>query len=198
MPIVLKPKYSVSADAKTLTVKELTGQYSPINTGGYSPSGTPNPKANEATVAQIRIARRNSDGTFGTETTVNVYSTLPSDIGGSIDILSTLAGQGGNFADAIYRFTYMVQGVWVSNASIPFLTQDVRYVPLIPSICACWQKKAAAFSEKDCNCNDDEAFRMVSIYMRLLEGAYECQDLNALQKFIDKLIKLCADCGCAN
>lgn len=197
--IALNPKYSVSSDALTLTVTDKTSQYSPINLGGFDPAGTANPKASETTVCEVRIALRNSDGTFGTETTIDAYPTLPSDIAGTFDILSTDAGQGGSYADGVYRITYVVQGVWVSNGSIPFLATKALYIPIVTSICACWQKKAAAFAAQDCNCSDDETFDTISLYMFLLNGAIECQDVNSMQAFIDKLTKLCdSSCGCSD
>lgn len=196
MSIAPKTNYSVSSDAKTLTVKELTGQYSVLNLGGWDSAGTANPKSSEATVAEVRIAKRNSDGTFGVETTVNVYNTLPSDIAGSIDILSSDAGQGGSFSDGVYRFTYVVQGIWVTSGNTPFLTTKTVYVPIIPAICTCWQKKSAEFVESGCGCEKSDIFNTISIYMNLLEKAFECQNLNDIAKFIDKLTELCNNYSC--
>lgn len=198
MSIAIKTSYSVSSDAITLTAKELTGQYSLTNLLAWDPTGVANPKASEATVAEIRIAKRTSSGTYGTETTVDVYPDLPSDIAGTIEILATDAGQGGTFSDGVYRFTYMVQGIWVTNGSLPFLTTKTVYVPLIPSICACWKKASAAYADSNCSCTDKaKKLNDISRWMRFLEGAYDCQNLNAMQLFIDKLTTLCAEtCNC--
>lgn len=197
MSIALLPRYAVSTDGITLTVTDRTGQYSTLIPGGWDPTGAANPKVIEATVAEIRIAKRNPDGTFGAETTVNVYDDLPSDDGGDIDITSTDAGQGGNFVDCVYRMTYMVQGIWTSNADTPFLVTDVRYIPIIPSICTCWQKASADFAKCQCNCDGlNDRLSKISLYMRLLDASYQCGNLNAMQQNIDILTKLCADCGC--
>lgn len=198
MPIALKSTYSVSSDAKTLTVADKSGQYSVLSLGGWDPTGIANPKASEATVAEVRIAKRNADGTFGVETTVNSYPSLPSDISGTFDITATLAGQGGTFSDGVYRFQYLVSGIWVTNGSIPFLVTKTVYVPLIPSICACWQKASAAYADANCACTDKaEKLNSISRWVRFLEGARDCQSLNSMQLFINKLTTLCADdCAC--
>lgn len=203
MSIALLPSYSASPDGTTLTVKDNTGQYAiATNVGGWDPLGVANPIISDATVAEVRIAQMYFDGTFGVETTVNVYGSpgigLPSDLGLSYSITSVFAGQGGNFVDSIYRITYMVQGIWTSNGSLPFLANDVRYVPIIPTICACWQKTSAEFAKCTCNCDDfDSKLNRISTYMRLLDKAYEYADINSMQQFIAILTKLCS-CGCPN
>ena len=199
--IILLPNYSVSSDGTELTVTDQTLSYDSINVGGWDPTNVINPKVADALVAQVRIAIRNSDGTFGTETTVNVYPDLPSDTGGNKIITSVIAGQEGSFTDAVYRFTYMVQGTAPSyppNGTYPFLAQDVRYVPIVPNLCACLQKAAAEFVKCNCNCQDiTEKFRKISLYMRLLEKAYCCKNINAMAQFIDVLKRLCNCCGCS-
>ncbi len=197
MSLILLPKYSISSDGVTLTVKDNTGQYSTTNVGGFDATGANNPKVSEVTVAQIKIAVREEGGEVGPETTVNAFPTLPSDIAGTFDISSTLGGQGGNYADAVYRLTYVVQGIWVSNGSVPFLNTSVLFVPIVPNICACWAKASADAAKCNCNCNDlDERFRRISLYVRELEAATEDGNVNAMQKFIDILTRICDEESC--
>lgn len=200
MSIVLKPLYQVLIPGTKLTTTDKTGQWSvTANPGGFDPTGANNPKVTEATVGEIRIAKRTSAGLLETETTVNVYPTLPSDVDGTVDITSVAAGQGSAFADSVYRLSYVVQGIWVSNSDIPFLETSVKYIPIIPNACACWQRLSARAAKQVCNCGAvDEKLSKVSLYMRLLGEASVCPNVDAMQTNIDILTKLCAqnDCGC--
>lgn len=198
MSIVLLPSYSVPTNGTLLKVRDRTGQFSALNPGGWDPTGAANPMVSEATAAEIRIKKRTSSGDFGPETTVDVYDSLPLDDGGYIEITAEDLGQGGSISDGVYLITDMVQGVWVTNSSTPFLTTKQVYVPLIPTICACWQRQSALAAGCVCNCGDIEAkLRKISLYMRLLESSYKIGDPNSMQKFIDILTKLCATC-CSN
>ncbi len=197
MSIVLQDRYSVSTNGTTLTVTDRTGQISSLNEGGWDPAGTDNPIVTDATVAEIRIAKRNTDGTYGTETTVNVYDTLPSDEGGDIEISAEDAGQGDAFTDGVYRITYVVQGIWTSNSALPFLATKTVFVPITPNICTCWQRAAADAAGCLCNCGDvNKKLSNITFYMRLLDYAYERGDVVSMVKFIDILTKICAACGC--
>ena len=199
MSLALKPSYWVPTDGTLLKVTDRTGQLSTLNLGGWDPTGADNPIVTEATAAEIRIKKRTSSGEFGPETTVDVYDDLPSDIGGYLEISAEDLGQGGSISDGVYLITYMVQGIWATNSDTPFLTTKQVYVPLIPNICACWQRVSASAAACQCNCGDiDAKLRKISLYMRLLEGAYSpCGDPNLMQKYIDILTKLCATC-CTN
>jgi len=194
--------YLVKIPGTTLTVTDKTGQFATTaNKGGYDPLGVANPKITDATVGLIKIAKRNSDGILEDETTVNVFPTLPSDVDGTIDITSEAAGQGSNFADGVYRLTFVVQGIWITNSNLPFLATSAKFIPIIPAICACFQKLAAKAAKAVCVCGDvDVKLSKVDLYIRLLGEAKECKDVNAMQTFIDLLTKLCAqndcDCGC--
>jgi hypothetical protein len=195
MSIALLPKYSTPTDGSVLKVVDFTGQLSALNPGGWDPTGVTNPIVTEATVAEIRIKKRTSSGDFGPETTVNVYDDLPLDDGGFIEITAEDLGQGGSISDGVYLITYMVQGVWVTNGSTPFLATKEVYVPLVPNICACWQKQALSAAACKCNCDKiDEKLNSISYYVRLLEGAYTSGDPNSMQKFVDILTKLCDCC----
>lgn len=192
MSIVLLPSYSLNSDGD-LVVKDKTSSYTSINVGGWDATGGSNPRVTDALTAEVRIAKRNTDGTFQTETTVNVYSDLPSDVAGEKIITPEDADQ--SFSDAVYRFTYIVSGSWLT---VPFLVQDVRYIPLIPSICSCYEKAEAEFVKCNCNCTDiAEKFRKISLYMRLLERAYFCKNIQAMSDFIDKLTQIC-ECACCS
>lgn len=191
MAIALKFNISLTSDAKTLSIIDKTGQYSSLNTGGW---GAPNYLVGTALTSTLKIAKRNSDGLYGTETTVSLFPTLPSDIGGSSDVTAVSAGQGSTYADAIYRLIYTVTGV---SAGTPYSYSTTRYDVLRNSIACCYQKMEVKVSECTCNCKSiEEKFRKFSVFYRLLKGAECCGDLNAIQKYLDELTKICNHTGC--
>lgn len=191
MAIELKICYTLSSDGVTLTATDKTGTYSALNTGGW---GVPNPLVSTALTATITTSQRASDGTFGTATTADVFSTLPSAIGGSIDISATDAINSSGFADGIYKLIYQVTGV---SASVPYSDTDTQYRSFHPSIDSCRQKLAADVAICSCNCIELETkFNNLSTMYRLLQAAECCGDLNSIQKYIDILTKICSDCGC--
>lgn len=186
MALVLQFRIALSSDGKTLTITDRTGVYSGLNVGG---TGSPNPAISDATSATIKIALRNADGTFGTETTTNAYSTLPSNSAGTYDIVTTAAR-----ADGIYRFIYTVAG---TSGGTPFSTSVTRYDVLRNSIAICYQKKAVKVATCECSCDSiEKEFKCFSLYMRLLQSAECCSDLNAIHKYLTKLTSLCSDTDC--
>lgn len=194
MAVSLSFNISLSSDAKTLTITDTTGQYSSTNTGGW---GSFNPDLNTALTAVMQLSKRNADGTFGTTTSIDMFPTLPSDSEGAFDITATLAGQGITFSDGIYRLKYIVSG---NNGGIsPYNLSITRYDTLRNSISCCGQKMAAKVATCNCNCKSIESkYREFSIFYRLLKAAECCGDLNAIQKYLDKLTEMCSDtdCGC--
>ena len=192
MALGLSFKIALSSDAKTLTITDRTGAYSGLQTGGF---GSPNPAVSDATSATIKIAKRNSDGTFATEITVNAFNTLPSDSGGTFDILSTLGVNAATYADGIYRLIYTVAG---TSGGTPFSASVTRFDILRNNIAICYQKKTANFVACECNCEEiEKEFQCFVLYMNLLKSAECCGDLNSIQKYLDKLTELCNDdCGC--
>ena len=103
MALALTFRIALSSDAKTLTITDRTGAYSGLQTGGF---GSPNPAVSDATSATIKIAKRNSDGTFAAEITVNVFNALPSDSAGTYDISATTGVNADTYTDGIYRFIF--------------------------------------------------------------------------------------------
>ena len=192
MALSLAFRIALSSDAKTLSIKDRTGDYSGLNVGGF---GSPNPAVSDATSATIKIAKRNTDGTFGTETTTNAYSTLPSNSAETtFNISATTGVNAATYADGIYRLIYTVAG---SSGGVPFSTSVTRYDVLRNSIAVCYQKKAVEISDCSCSCEDiEKSFKCFSLYIRLLKAAECCGDLTLIQKYLDKLTKLCDDCGC--
>ena len=197
MALDLKFRIKLSTDGETLTIIDRTGVYSGLNTGGF---GSPNAAVSDATSATIKIALRNSDGTFGTETTVNAYSTLPSNSAGEFDITATTGIGAATYSDGIYRLIYTVAG---TSGGTPFSTSVTRYDVLRNSIAICYQKKATEYSASECLTEAmKKSFNEFSTYMRLLcreEGgcAEGAGNLNQIQKYLTKLTSLCADdCGC--
>lgn len=186
MALALQFKIKLSTDGKTLTIIDRTGAYSGLNVGGFS---SPNPAISDATSATIKYAKRNADGSFGTETTVNVYNTLPSISADEFNIVSATA-----FPDGIYRIIYTVAG---SSGGTPFSTSVTRYDVLRNSIAVCYQKKSVVVVDCSCSCDDiKKSFKCFSLYMRLLRSAECCSDLNNIDKYLIKLTDLCKDCNC--
>lgn len=193
MALALKFGIELSSDGATLTVIDRTGIYSGTNLGGF---GSPNPATTDATTATFKIAKRNSDGTFGDDVSVNVYSTFPSSISGEFDIDADDGVDADTYEDAIYRFTYTVIS---TSSGTPFSVSTVRYDTLRNSIAFCYQEKSLKIADCNCSCSDiEESFKCFSLYYRLLLAA-ECEgDLNKIQKYLDKLTELCSsgDCNC--
>ena len=191
MALTLAFKIELSSDAVTLTIIDKTGAYSGLNTGGF---GSPNPEIADATTATIKIAKRNSDGTFGTETTVSAYSTLPSNSAGEFNISATTGIGAATYTDGIYRLIYTVTG---TSGGTPFSATVTRYDTLRNSIATCYQKKAEKVASCNCACDEiEEKFKTISLFMRLLKGAEGCGNLNDIQKYLDKLTTLCDDNAC--
>ena len=190
--INLKFSISLSSDAKTFTFQDRTGFYSATNQGGW---GSPNQLVGTALTATISFAKRNTDGSYGAETTVNSFPTLPSDAGKKVDISSLTALGVESTADGIYKIIYDVTGV---SVSVPYHFSSTQYHAFTPNIDGCWQKKAVKVSSCECNCQSiDDDFKCITIFKRLLCAAEDCGDLNSIQKYIDKLTKMCgSDCGC--
>lgn len=195
MALALAFSIALSSDGETLTITETTGTYNGAKLGGW---GSPNPATTDATTATIAISLRASDGTYGTETTVNVFddtTPLPSSIGGSTTITATQAGYDDTYADGIYKIVYTVTG---SSGGTPFSTSVTRYDTLRNSIAIAYQEKTAAYAGCNCNCEDlRDQLECMALMMRLLCAA-ECKGvLEEIQLYLDKLTAIAADeCGC--
>lgn len=192
MSIQLKFTSSISSDASTLTITDCTGIYSSLNLGGW---GSPNSAIGDVATATIKIAKRNSEGTYPTDVTVNAYSTLPSNAGGTFDIGKALYPLG--FSDGIYRLIYTVTGV---TSSVPFTYSVTIYRTISCSISCCWQKLSLQVCQ-DTTYNEDllEQHRFVSIQMRALQASScDCGNLNDTQTILDTITKFCKNlnCGC--
>jgi hypothetical protein len=195
MALALTFGIALSSDGETLTISETTGTYNGARLGGW---GSPNPATTDATTATITISLRASDGTYGTETTVNVFddtTPLPSSIGGSTTITATQAGYDDTYADGIYKIVYTVTG---TSGATPFSTSVTRYDVLRNSIAVAYQEKTAAYSACSCNCSElKENLECMALMMRLLKSAECCGKLDEIQLYLDKLTALAADeCGC--
>lgn len=195
MALGLAFSIALSSDGETLTIADQTGTYSGTNLTGF---GSPNPATTDATTATISISLRASDGSYGTETTVNVFddtTPLPSSIGGSTTITATQAGYDDTYADGIYKIVYTVTG---SSGGTPFSTSVTRYDVLRNSIAVAYQTKTANYSACSCNCNDlRDNLECMALMLRLLRGAECCGQLDTIQLYLDKLTALSAeDCGC--
>ncbi len=190
--IVLSFKASVPSNAETLHVTDLTGTYSALNTGGWE---TPNPAISTALTATIGVSKRNTSGTWQTQTLADVFDTLPSAIGGDIDIDAADCGQGETFADGVYRLVYNVTGL---DGSTPYNVSKTIYKGFTPTIDAYRQNLAKDVSACSCSCEAlTDKFNCFSNYYRLLCAAKECGDLNGIQKYIDILTAMMRDrCGC--
>jgi len=191
MALALAFNIDLSSDGAILTIIDKTGAYSGLNVGGF---GTPNPEISDALTATVKIAKRNADGTFGTDTTIDAYSTLPSNSAGEFDITATDGVTAATYPDGIYRFIYTVTGV---SGGTAFSTSTTRYETLRNSIAVCYQEKAATLADCSCSCNDiEDSFKCFSLYMRLLKSAECCGNLNDIQKYLDKLTSMCDSNSC--
>ena len=192
MPLVLTFNSKVSSDGKKITITDTTGSYSPLLTTGWN---SPNTAIANVLAATIKISKRDSDGIFGVETIVNVFPALPSAIGGSMNITSIVAGQGGGFSDGIYKIIYTITG----NDGNPFSYSTIAYRVVTSHIKSCWQQLAKDVSICTCGCEHlRDKFRCTSEFWMLLCAAEDCGDLNGIQKYIDILTAFCDSdcCGC--
>lgn len=185
---------SLSEDGKTLTITELTGAYSALNITGW---GAPNYTTGSATIATIAISKRNSDGTYSSLplSPINVYPTLPSSVNGTVTITAAQAGLGtsGTFADGIYLITYTVTG----NSGGAYTISTNFYWGNIASGECCYKNAAVKVSTCACNCEDlQQNLINLRMFLSLYCVAEEDGNLNQMQLFIDKISRLCSQCGC--
>jgi len=75
MSVIVKYIPKLISNGGLLNIKDTTGAYDVNNITGW---GVPNFLLATALTAVVKIAKRNSDGTYGTETQVNVFPSLPS------------------------------------------------------------------------------------------------------------------------
>jgi hypothetical protein len=142
----------------------------------------------------VKIAKRNSDGTFGTETQVDVFPSLPSDAFVSVDIPASDAGYGDVYPDAVYRIIYKVTGV---NVGDPYNISSTQYKSFHPAIDCCYQKLTLKATTCSCNCIDiNNKLTAMTLQFDLLCRAERKGDLDAVQKYIDFITKMCTNCGC--
>jgi hypothetical protein len=197
MAIALKFCVDKSADCKSFLITDRTLYYSIDNTGGW---GYPNPVIGTATSASITIEKRNLDGSYTTSplSPISVFSTLPSNSGGSVSVTAEQAGYGtdATFDDAIYRITYNVAG----NSGGAYSATKAIYYTHTCAIDCCYQQKALEASTCNCVCDDaNKELQNIAFYRRLLNAAICCGNLSLIQTYLDLLNKLCAQCaGCSS
>lgn len=187
MGLVLNFKVCLNSVCDTATVTDLTSSYSGITPGGFS---SPNPAISDVSTATIQIAKRGTDGIWGTNTTIDVYPDLPSASAGTVDIDTTDYPDG--FGDGVYRFTYIITGV---QSGTPFTYTKTIYRPISCTGKCCEQNLA----KKIATCCTDELKdkqRRVRVLMRSLEGGCDCGSLDEIQNIINELTSICRSCGC--
>jgi hypothetical protein len=196
--MALIPKFcaELSNDCKTLVITDLTGNYSLVNLGGW---GAPNPLYANRISANIRVEKRNADGTYtnATFSPVVVFPTLPSNVNGTYNLTAEDAGYGtdAKWSDGIYKLTYTIIGL---DGIVTYSVNSVIYLPLTCEIDCCVKKKGLEVSKCNCDCEDlAKKQRNIMIQYRLLQSAKCCANLDELQEYIDKLTKLCSQCGCS-
>lgn len=180
-----------NVDCSSVSMKDITGVYSAGNVGGW---GAPNKTIADANFATISVSKRNSDGTYGTEFTIDAYPTLPNITGVLFTFTSTLLGIGTKFTDGIYKIAYTVGNNAVSNWS----SSVTIYKVFDCSAKCCYQKISDQVSVCSCGCDDlNEKYAQISTYYRLLQGAKQDGSLDAIQAYLDKLSRLCISCNCS-
>ncbi len=194
MAIALKICVTNSADCESLVITDKTESYSSTNPGGWE---SPNPALNTALTATINIAKRNSDGTWTTseDSPIDVYPTFPSVEDAEVTITGEDAGYGvgSNFEDGVYRTIYTVTG---NDGEEDYTYTTTYYFSNTCAIDCCYQQAAVAASVCNCACDDiNNKLKNIAFYRRLLKSSECCGNLQLIQKYIDLLTKLCADCG---
>ncbi len=192
MGLVLKFNASVPTSAEYITITDCTGAYSSLNNGGW---GNANPALSTALTATIAISKRNTDGTWATATTVDVFDDLPSDDGGTVNIDAEDSGLGATIPDCICRLVYNVTG---NDSSVLYNVSTTIYKAFTPVIDAYRQNLAKDVAACQCSCEAlTEKFTCFSNYYRLLCAAKDCGDLGGISKYINILTSLMgSDCGC--
>ncbi len=179
-----------NADCSQLCVQDITGVYSAGNTGGW---GAPNKAIADANFSTITVSKRNSDGTYGTAFTIDAFPTLPNITDVQFCFTATELGFGTLFTDGIYQITYEVGNDAVDNWS----SSITIYKVIKCSVKCCYQKMSDQAAGCSCGCDDiNDKYSEVATYYRLLIGAEQCGRLDAIQAYLDKLSKLCRNCGC--
>lgn len=188
MSFLLQFKVCPTSLCDGVVITDLTGQESCLSAIGF---GAPNIALGDVTTATIKVATRNSDGTFSSDTTINAFPTLPSQTGGTFSITNVLYP--GGFGDAIYRFIYTITGV---SSNIPFTYSATIYRPITCSLTCCWQKLSKKLCECDCSDELKDKHRRLSVLMRGLSATCDCASLDCMQDIINEGTEICADCGC--
>lgn len=191
MSLVLRFTASVPSNALTLKITDCTSVYGPLNVGGW---GTPNFAFGSALTATIGVSKRNIDGTWQTQTTVDVFDILPSQAGGYVGILAEDAGLGDTVPDCVLRLIYNVTG---TDSGTPYNISTTIYQGFTPVIDSYRLNLAKDVSACNCACEAlTERFNCFSGYYRLLCSAKQCGDLNGIVKYIDILTTLIGNnCG---
>jgi hypothetical protein len=189
MSIELNFCATLKANGEILNIEDTTGAYSTTNIGGY---GTPNDTSASAQTAVVQIWKRNEDGAYGDMTEVDVYPTLPSDSGGDIDIDADDAGQSETMSDGVYKIKYKI-----ASAIAPYTYDTTQYKSFHPAIDCCYQNLALKQVNCSCNCADvNDKLTKMTLQFALLKRAECSGDLDAIQKYINYITRLCDSCGC--
>jgi hypothetical protein len=193
MAVVLNFCINESDDAKSFTVKETTGVYNAsTNTGGW---GAPNPTIASALTSTITIAQLTDadTNTYTDAVVINTYPTLPNTTETLFEITAEDVGYGvdSQFPDAVYSLTYTVTS---SSGSI---TPVTKLFGLYSNLDCCIKKMADKVSVCTCNCSElEDNLKEAMRWRRLLQAADCCGNVPAIMKFIEKITKLCSNCGC--
>lgn len=194
MQTVLEICINQSSDCKTVTITDNTGAYSLLNLTGW---GTPNHNLSTVLTSTLTISKRDNNGVYfdSPSSPITLLPVLPNDLYTSIDITAEQAGYGvdASFSDGIYKFTYTVTGD--DSGAYTLTTETIA--GLVCNLMCCFKKKSDKVSTCICDCEElEQSFVKLWTYMRLYEGARDCANLNQMQKYIDKITKLCESCGC--
>lgn len=163
---------------KDISFREVTGQYSSINQGGY---GSPNPAIAQILTSKLYISKRSTDGTFEEDFVIDFMGTgiLPSNNGNNIILDNVLYTKG--FSDGIYRMTYKVTGINLS--SVAFESKETQYYCYLYGIKSSFAKLSLKYKSYDERIKN--TYKLVGLILRDIETGHN--NLDYLQIKIEEL-----------
>lgn len=189
-PVVLKFSLVQSKNCKTLTFKDLTGEYNVSS----NPTGYPVEAFDPTPVAELTITR--PDGTIVVlDISADGFPTIDSSVAVTLDSADLGLAANSALPDGIYTVKYKV------TFSTGFSRFTTKGIVLTCALECCVHKMYNALVDAKSYCNNDELIDAMYGFSLLQDIQYEaeCGSSTAkIQEMLDTLTDMCAniDCGC--
>lgn len=193
MALALKFELIMSSDCTSFAIKDLTGDYSATNTGGY---GAPNPTIVSMTAATLTIPL--SDGsTVVLGDSQGFYPAFPNDDDTLFTITSALLGLGANvnIADFVTPITYSM-----TNVDGTYSVTQYEFIDCNAKCCENKANAAIDFTNKCEPCDNKalQSYIKISALRAAVGNALECipAQPNKATIILQSLTDICNQSGC--